>query len=497
MLKRGFSLLAVLALIIVPVVSMTSVAFADQQQVDNDLASSGNQNIVNISAVAGETVSTNAQIVINYSGNNHLAAGANVTFSVIAAQTNLPSGYSVAPVTLTVPTPWSSGGIVSGTSAVSFTAPADAGTHSYTVKWGTSEDYGNSLTGAPALVINLGVTPSEPPSPADITAPVVTPTVTGTLGNNGWYVSDVTVTWTTSDPESSIGSATGCGITTLTSDTVGTTVTCSATNGAGLTTSSSVTVKIDKTAPTISGSRTPAPNANGWNNTDVFVSFSCADSVSGIAACSGDTTVSTEGAGQSVTGTAIDFAGNTSSATVGNINIDKTAPTISITSPSGSYVLGQPVAASYSCTDALSGADTCVGTVASGSNIDTASIGAKSFSVNATDAAGNTASASTNYSVVYNWCGFKQPLLVPVTTYKTGSTIPVKFCVADYNGNPIGNAVATVSPVGSNGNGVDRYDADAGQYIYNLQTKGMATGSLTITVTLNDGTTHSVVVALK
>src|SRR5205823_600519 len=92
---------------------------------------------------------------------------------------------------------------------------------------------------------------------------------------------------------------------------------------------------IDKTAPLISGSRTPAANANGWNNTDVAVSFSCADAgsvQSGIASSNvAGATVSGEGAGQSVTnsGACSDKAGNAASpATVGSINIDKTAPSI-------------------------------------------------------------------------------------------------------------------------------------------------------------------------
>src|SRR5262249_48789675 len=36
----------------------------------------------------------------------------------------------------------------------------------------------------------------------DISAPVITHTVTGTLGLNGWYTSDVGLTWSVSEPES-------------------------------------------------------------------------------------------------------------------------------------------------------------------------------------------------------------------------------------------------------------------------------------------------------
>jgi hypothetical protein len=86
---------------------------------------------------------------------------------------------------------------------------------------------------------------------ADTTPPMITPAITGTLGLNGWYVSNVDVSWTVSDLESGISSSTGCGTTNLTADTGGTTLTCSATNGASLSTSASVTIKIDKTPPTV------------------------------------------------------------------------------------------------------------------------------------------------------------------------------------------------------------------------------------------------------
>jgi len=89
---------------------------------------------------------------------------------------------------------------------------------------------------------------------------------------------------------------------------------------------------VDATPPVITGSRAPAANASGWNNTNVVVSFTCADNAGGSGIAT-DTvaggTVSAEGAGQSVTntGSCIDNAGNVAvAATVGDINIDKTAP---------------------------------------------------------------------------------------------------------------------------------------------------------------------------
>jgi len=71
----------------------------------------------------------------------------------------------------------------------------------------------------------LLVVPSAGAVPGDPTPPVVTPVIVGTLGSNGWYTSNVTVNWKVEDPESLILSSTGCGATTLTTDTAGTKLT--------------------------------------------------------------------------------------------------------------------------------------------------------------------------------------------------------------------------------------------------------------------------------
>jgi len=84
-------------------------------------------------------------------------------------------------------------------------------------------------------------------------------------------------------------------------------------------------VNIDKTSPIIEAIPNPAPNANGWNNTNVTVSFNASDALSGIFSSSSPATVASEGAGQLVTGTATDRAGNTATVNI-SINIDKTAP---------------------------------------------------------------------------------------------------------------------------------------------------------------------------
>jgi virginiamycin B lyase len=117
----------------------------------------------------------------------------------------------------------------------------------------------------------------------DQTPPVVTAQITGTQGNNGWYRSTVTVSWSVTDPESGIASSSGCGASVLTADTPGVTLTCSATNGAELSNSASVTVKIDQTPPFISG--LPAPGYTLWppNHKMVQVAtITASDALSGL-----------------------------------------------------------------------------------------------------------------------------------------------------------------------------------------------------------------------
>ena len=45
--------------------------------------------------------------------------------------------------------------------------------------------------------------------PGDPTPPQVTPVITGTLGTNGWYTTNVTVNWSIVDPESVILATSG------------------------------------------------------------------------------------------------------------------------------------------------------------------------------------------------------------------------------------------------------------------------------------------------
>ena len=122
---------------------------------------------------------------------------------------------------------------------------------------------------------------------------------------------------------------------------------------------------VDTIPPTITATITPTPNAAGWNgratvnpvNTGgVTVTFTCSDpGGSGIASCSGPMTVTNETAGQTVTGTAVDNAGNAQTTQV-VVKIDKTPPTATGPAMSSTLILfNANVTISANASDTLSG----------------------------------------------------------------------------------------------------------------------------------------------
>ena len=231
---------------------------------------------------------------------------------------------------------------------------------------------------------------------SDPTGPVLSPTVNGTLGANGWYTSDVSLTWNVTDPESPVTSTSSCDPSSVTTDTTGQTFTCSATSAGG-TTTESVTIKRDATPPNATATPAPLPNSNGWHKGTVTVKFTGADATSGIASCSPDEILTAEGAGQAASGTCTDQAGNVSApAMITDINIDVTAPIVSANAapaPSGSGWNVTPVVVSFSAIDALSGvaADGCDAPVTLATDGK-----AQSATGSCRDRAGNSASATAS-----------------------------------------------------------------------------------------------------
>jgi hypothetical protein len=269
-------------------------------------------------------------------------------------------------------------------------------------------------------------------APADTTPPVITPTVTGTPGDNDWYVGDVTVSWVVGDPESPVTAQTGCDITTLTTDTTGITLTCEATSAGG-TSSQSVTLKRDATPPVLAPGVSPNPVLLNGSAT---ASPNASDPTSGLA---------------------------------------------------------------------IEGCDP----------VDTSAVGDHTVGCTATDLAGNTASASANYTVIFNFEGLSSPLAgssepqiaaasaPALHVAKAGSTIPLRWRLTDANGMPVTSltsarvtAVSLTCPLGTTGDLLEESDAGGsglqnlgdGTYQFNWKTpKSYAESCKTMKLDLGEG----------
>jgi len=151
----------------------------------------------------------------------------------------------------------------------------------------------------------------------------------------------------------------------------------------------------DTTAPMITASLSSPANTAGWHKQDVTVIFTCSDAGSGIATCPAPVTVTSEGAGQNVSGTATDVAGNTAITSV-VLNIDKTLPTINATLTPAANASGwsnNNVTVSFDCQDKGADITTCSAPITV-----TAEAANQIITGTVTDTAGN--SATTMVTIV-------------------------------------------------------------------------------------------------
>jgi hypothetical protein len=161
----------------------------------------------------------------------------------------------------------------------------------------------------------------------DGSPPVVSGAVTGTLGSNGWYVSDALITWLISEPEGGILEVVGCVNGPVSGEGLHGPFSCSVTSHGGTGAGSTNQIKIDKTPPSISGGPDRSPDTNGWYTSPVQVTFGGTDATSGLAGCSSTTYSGPDTSGVGIEGTCRDNAGHTSSSSVA-IAYDGTAPTV-------------------------------------------------------------------------------------------------------------------------------------------------------------------------
>jgi hypothetical protein len=186
-----------------------------------------------------------------------------------------------------------------------------------------------------AAVLALGA--SLPgPAIAGAAPPAITYSVTGTAGDGDWFRSAVTVSWSVDFSGLPPVSSTGCEpAIRLSSDTTGVALTCSAVNTDGTTTTRTRAIRIDQVPPQVTAVA-PArpPDAGGWYRSPVGIAWSGTDSTSGIAACTALTYAGPDGPA-SPSGSCRDNAGNVSPEVPFALSYDATAPGLSAVTAAG------------------------------------------------------------------------------------------------------------------------------------------------------------------
>jgi len=255
--------------------------------------------------------------------------------------------------------------------------------------------------------------------------------------------------------------------------------------------------------------RTPADGATYEQGAQLTYDYSCEDDPGGlgILACASTMPfgmpIDTSHVGTfSFSVTAVDAQLNLSQELVHYSIVDRTPPTITFTTPAdgATYTLGQQVWASFSCDDHDgSGLNGCKGDVPNGTQLDTSSLGSKTFTVTAYDRAGNVAHETHSYAVLYDFSGFAAPIAAypTATSMKAGAGVPVKFSLHGDQGSIIFAAGSPGwMPCGaldgpSPADGTLSYNASADRYTFLASSsKAWAGTCRDLIVTLRDGTSH-------
>jgi len=257
---------------------------------------------------------------------------------------------------------------------------------------------------------------------------------------------------------------------------------------------------------------TPAAGAEYPVGAQLYASYSCDDGVggSGIVGCIG-TYPNGYPLPTDRTGTftfnvdAFDGAINHGTASVSYTVVDRTPPQITITAPveGASYLVGETITPAYSCHDDVDGSRlSCRATP-----IDTAP-GTHVFRVDSVDSAGNSASASTSYSVRYAFAGFYSPLVSEPASAdaRAGDTVPVKFSLDGDRGLDVLTRAAWRPCFVTSGDSGDSstafgslsYNPRPDRYTFMWQTdKGWAGSCREVFIVLRDGTSHAALVTFR
>ena len=519
---------------------MVNFAYADTLQSDLNVDLPTDQNSTNLGSISGGSAqSVPVKLYVTSTGNNA------TTFPVSVTGSGNSFGATMSSVSIT-----GYGLANAATGSIGFTAPASQATaqnYSVTVDFSSPAD---NLSESPAKVTIAFSVPGTVVSPPSDTAAPTNASIDINSGANWTSNRNVSlalgandnvgvVRYRLAETQAGLTGASDVAVTSATAFNApnvplelstgdGTkTVWLRVFDAAGNSADTSDTIGLDTVAPTITGG-TGTYSRGAWTNQTVNVSFSCGDNLGGSGIGTGGNTLTSpvevagSGADQSVTstGACTDLAGNSAThVTVDNIDIDKVLPVVNVTdgtnnltSPA-SFSLGSVPTFGCSTTDALSDVKTnaTLGTYNTG-------IGA-SHSVTcsgAEDNAGNTNSATLDYSVTYGRDASSvigQPINPDNSSlFNQKRAVPVKFGLAgDGAGTAYANGFSTagwtLTRVAGECGGFDdgatgvetapltastgfRYDATADQYVFNATLTGTTVGGCyKYRVNLNDGTT--------
>ena len=375
-----------------------------------------------------------------------------------------PTGWYIAPIQVSFTAADATSGVANCDAAKTYAGP-DAS--AATVSGSCRDNAGNSDAGSLPLKY-------------DATAPQVTAAPSRPANAAGWYTAPLSVSFSGGDATSGLDSCdpqkSFSGPDSATAAVAGT-----CRDQAGNTGGTSLALKYDATAPLTTAAPSRQPNANGWFNAALTVSFTATDATSTVDSC--DAAKGYSGpdiAATTVAGSCRDKAGNSSSASYA-VKYDATPPQTAAApsrQPNAAGWYTAPLTVGFSATDATSTVDSCDAAKGySGPDIGSTTVtGACRDKAGNSDAAGfalkydaTAPVASATPSRQPNAAGwYRAPLTVSFAA--TDATSGLASCPApkDYAGPDNGSASVTGTCLDVAGNAATpslllKYDATAPQ----------------------------------
>jgi hypothetical protein len=298
-----------------------------------------------------------------------------------------------------------------------------------------------------------------------------------------------------------------------------TTVTCKSTDAAGNTGQATFTIEVqDRTKPTVTVPADITAEATSASGATVaYMGVTASDDVDGALTptCSKASGTVFDIGTTPVTCWATDKAGNKGDNTFEVTVEDTLAPNLTVSANlTATATSANGATVSYTAPTARDIVDGAVAASCDKASGSTFPLGPTTVTCTAKDAAGNTSNKSFMVTVTAAWSNVLQPINADGSSiFKLGSTVPVKFQLSGASAG-ITNLVARLylQRIGPGGTGSEieaistsnattgnlfRYDATSGQYIFNLATKTLSTGTYKLSIDLGDKVTRTVNITLK